>query len=610
MLYHDDMNSNEIRRRFLEFFEKRGHMIVPSSSLIPTDSSVLFTTAGMQQFKLYFMGEKSPWGKNVASVQKCIRTSDIDEVGDETHLTFFEMLGNFSFGGYWKREAIRFAWELLEGIMGNNLKSQTLDLKVTSQNSKLLITVFGGDDEVPADEESYKIWRDEIGIPEKLIKKCGREDNFWGPTGAEGPCGPTTEIHYISTDYSTDHSTDHSTELWNIVFNEYYCSQDKKLTPLKQKGIDTGMGLERLAMVLQGKKSIFETDLFKPILDVLTLSIVGSDPTMAAVVERKKRIIADHTKAAVFLAAEGILPSNVERGYVLRRLLRRAIRYGKVLDLPPFFLLSLAGKVIDIYRDIYPELQTKQADILTVIQNEEEKFSKTLSQGLKEFDKLAQAGKLSENAFYLYESYGFPLELTEELAQERGIKIDRQEFEQSFKKHQEISRVKQEKKFGGHGLVLDTGEIKAANEEEIEKVTRLHTATHMLQAALRQVLGPEVRQRGSDITSERLRFDFTFSRKVTPEELSEVENLVNEKIKENLPVSMEEKSFNEAVAEGALTVEGARYPEKVKVYSIDAFSKEVCGGPHVERTGQVGKFHITKEESVAAGIRRIRAVLL
>lgn len=606
------MTSNEIRQKFLKFFEKKEHTLVPSSPLIPTDPSVLFTTAGMQQFKDYYTGKLDPEttvhpgvggpvGKNVASIQKCLRTSDIDEVGDERHLTFFEMLGNFSFGGYWKKEAIRYAWEFLEGILPEKIKNQKSKNKNKSQNPKLLITVFGGDAEVPPDEESYKIWRDEIGIPEELIEKRGREDNFWGPTGAEGPCGPTTEIHL------------NGTEIWNLVFNEYYCGSDKTLTQLKQRGVDTGMGLERLAMVLQDKQTVFETDLFGPLMAEINAQLKMQNATLQSKVqhpERIQRIIADHTKAAVFLASEGIFPSNAERGYVLRKLLRRAIRYGKLLDMPSLFLLPLAQKVIEIYQAAYPELQNKQPDILTIIEKEEEKFEKTIAQGLKEFEKIATKGEISgENAFYLYESYGFPWELTEELAKERGIEISRREFEGAFQKHKEISRAGRERKFGGHGLILDTGELKAATEEEVGKVTRLHTATHLLQAALRRVLGPEVRQAGSDITAERTRFDFTFPRKLTPQELKKVEELVQEKIDEDLPVVMREMSFEQAVKEGALTVAGAHYPSQVKVYSVNNFSKEVCGGPHVEHTGQVGKFHILKEEAVGAGVRRVRATV-
>jgi alanyl-tRNA synthetase len=578
------MNSYEIRKKFLDFFKTKGHAIVPSSSLIPTDPSVLFTTAGMQQFKPYFLGEQSPWGKNVASVQKCLRTSDIDDVGDDRHLTFFEMLGNFSFGGYWKKEAIQLAWEFL-----------TVACKLSTANFS--ITVFGGDNEVPADRESYRIWREEIGIPEEFIQQCGREDNFWGPTGAEGPCGPTTEI-YIN-----------GTEIWNLVFNEYYCDKDKTLTPLEQKGVDTGIGLERLAVVLQNKLTVFETDLFEPMMSIFDAEFQVSNSKQIPDTQRIKRIIADHTKAAVFLASEGIFPSNAERGYVLRRLLRRAIRYGRVLGLPKLFLIPLAQRAIDIYRETYPELSIHQTDILTILNKEEEQFEKMLGQGLKEFERLAAKGELDENSFYLYESYGFPLELTEELARERGIKIDRQKFQEAFKKHQEISRAGREKKFGGHGLILDTGEIRAATTEELEKVTRLHTATHLLQAALRHVLGPEVRQAGSDITAERTRFDFTFSRKIRGEELEAIEKLVQEKIDENLPVTMREVLLEQALAEGALTVPGARYPERVKVYSVDNFSKEVCGGPHVENTGKIGKFKILKEEAVAAGVRRVRATV-
>ncbi|MBI2625206.1 MAG: alanine--tRNA ligase [Candidatus Nealsonbacteria bacterium] len=573
------MTSNELRQRFLDFFEKKGHKIVPSSSLVPQDSSVLFTSAGMQQFKPYFLGERSPYGKKVASSQKCFRTSDIDEVGDERHLTFFEMLGNFSFGDYFKQEAINYAYDFLKEI---GLPIQ-------------YVSVFKGDKQVPKDEESVKIWK-KLGV--KKIKGAGREDNFWGPTGKEGPCGPTTEI-YIN-----------DTEIWNIVFNEYYQDDKGKLTKLKQKGVDTGMGLERLAMVSQNKKNIFETDLFSKI----TKEISGQD--------RAKRIIADHVKGAVFLIADGILPSNIERGYILRRIVRRAIRFGKLLGLASGFLIPLAQKVVDIYKDVYPELLSKQPDILTVIQQEDEKFGKTLEKGLKEFEKLAikienggTAGIGGNDTFMLYETYGFPFELTKELAKERGMKVNEKAHKEFEERHKEISRAGFEGKFGGHGLLLDTGELKAANQEELKKVTRLHTATHLLQAALRKVLGEEVHQAGSDITVERTRFDFSFGRKLTSEELKKTEDLVNGVISKDFKVEYKETPYEEAIRSGALYSKREKYPSVVRVYSVfdentkEVFSKELCGGPHVQRASEIGRFKIIKEESSGAGIRRIRAVV-
>ncbi|XOB41612.1 MAG: alanine--tRNA ligase [Candidatus Nealsonbacteria bacterium] len=594
------MNSKRLRQKFLEFFEKRGHKVVPSSSLLSTDPSVLFTSAGMQQFKVYYLGEKSPYGLDVVSCQKCFRTSDIEEVGNEKHLTFLEMLGNFSFGGYFKKEAINWAYQFL---------FEELKLPI----EEAIFTVFKGNKDVPEDKESIEIWK-KLGIPENKIKKCGRADNFWGPTGEEGPCGPTTEIHLRGI------------EVWNLVFNEYYQDynpptthsppRNKKLTPLKQKGVDTGMGLERLAMVVQNKPSVFETDLFEPIIGELQKY---TGPTPANL--KAERIIADHIKGSIFLIAEGIFPSNVEEGYVLRRILRRAIRFGKLLDYNPpttqySFLIPLAQKVIEIYQDIYPEVKSREADILTVIQKEGEKFEKTLEKGLKEFGKIAAKGDIKgDEAFHLYDTYGFPLELTGELAKEKGLKVDVKGFEESFRKHQEISRAGVEKKFGGVG------------KKVTYESTKLHTATHLLHSALRKIFGEHVRQMGSDITLQRLRFDFSHPQKMTIEEIKKVEDLVNQKIRENLEVRKEEMSLKEALNSGALSFFKEKYPEKVTVYSITellkeakvkkrtkssspkAFSKEICAGPHVKKTSELGSFKIIKEESSGAGVRRIRAIL-
>jgi len=571
------MTSKELREKFLKFFEKRGHKIAPSSSLIPTDPSVLFTTAGMQQFKPYYLSEKSPYGKNVCSCQKCLRTSDIDSVGDEKHLTFFEMLGNFSFGGYFKKEAINFAIDFL-----------FKELKIPFKDA--IFSIFGGNKKIPFDQESFEILKS-YKIPKEKIKFGKREDNFWGPTGREGPCGPTVEIHI------------NGIEIWNLVFNEYYQGENGKLTPLKQKGVDTGMGLERLTMITDNKNTIFETDLFFPIIleikrltgekEISTFEKLFT-PQMAVEKtledlksQRYFRIIVDHTKAAVFLISEGILPSNVERGYILRRILRRIIRYGKLLNLPKNFLIPISQRIIEIYKDIYPEVKSKETDILTVIQNEEEKFEKTLEKGLKEIKRIPQM--TGEKAFSIYETYGFPLELTEEITKVR----DREKFFQSLEKHREISRAGVEKKFGGGG----------------EFSPALHTATHLLHAALREILGPHVRQMGSDINPQRLRFDFSHPKKMTEEEIKKVEDLVNKKIKENLKVKREEMPFKEAIESGALAFFKEKYPEKVSVYSIDNFSKEICAGPHVKKTGELGHFKIIKEESAGAGIRRIRAIL-
>ncbi len=555
------MNSNKLRKSFLKFFEKNGHKIVASSSLIPDDPSVLLTTAGMQQFKQYFLGEPSPYGNKVVSCQQSFRTSDIDSIGDKTHLTFFEMLGNFSFGDYFKEGAIKLAFSFLFE-----------ELKLNKE--ECYFTVFEGDKDTPFDKESFSILK-KLGIPESKIKKMPREENFWGPTGLEGPCGPTVEIYYKDL------------EIWNLVFNEYFRDKHGKLSPLEQKGVDTGLGLERLAKVIQNKPSIFETDLFEPIMR----EISGKN-------ERAKRIISDHIKACTFLISEGILPSNKDRGYILRRLIRRIIGLEKILGLSNNFLIGLVPKVVEIYQDIYPEIKSKEAEIMTVIQNEGERFEKALAKGLKQFEKISLKGNISGiDAFHLYDTYGFPLELTVELAEQKDLKVDKQGFESAFKKHQQISRAGIEKKFGGIG--------KQAGHESI----KLHTATHLLHQALREVLGEEVKQMGSDITAERLRFDFSHSKKMTETEIKKVETLVNQKIKQDLKIKKEELSYEKAIKSGALAFFKNKYPDKVNVYSIGDFSKEICGGPHIKRTSELGVFRIIKEESSGAGIRRIRAVL-
>jgi len=553
------MNSDKLRNKFLEYFKKNGHKIVPSSSLLPTDNSVLLTTAGMQQFKPYYLGEESPYGENVASIQKCFRTSDIEEVGDERHLTFFEMLGNFSFGGYFKKEAIGLAKDFVN----------SLGIKID------YVTVFEGDENTPKDQESIDIW-EKLGFSEEKgnLKLCNKEENFWGPTGEEGPCGPTTEIYAGGI------------EIWNIVFNEYY-SKNGKLEKLETSGIDTGMGLERLAMVIQKKETIFETDLFWSSIEELE-KISGKKYK-----DNKKefRIIIDHVRGACFLIADGVIPSNTERGYILRRLLRRTIRFGRLLEMEGF-LVDLAKVVIKEYKEIYPELND---DILTIIKEEQEKFEKTLENGLKQFERLDKI--TGEDAFNLYQSYGFPLELTEELAKEKGIEVDKNAFEEALKKHQEISRAGVESKFGGVG------------DRESEECIKLHTATHLLHQALREVLGDHVQQMGSDITSQRLRFDFSHTAKMTDEEKQKVEDVVNDKIKKGIDVEKKEMSYKEAIDSGALAFFRDKYPDKVSVYSVGSFSKEICAGPHVANTSQLGKFRIKKEGSSSAGVRRIKAVL-
>lgn len=587
------MTHYEIREKFLKFFSVKGgpafggeHTIVPSSSLLPTDPSVLFTTAGMQQFKPYYIGEADPMkdfgSLNTVSIQKSMRTSCIDEVGDETHLTFFEMLGNFSFGGYFKEKAIQWAHEFITQEMGLPIS---------------YVTIFKGSGSISKDEESQKIWQS-LGVAD--IREEGMDDVFWGPTGNSGPCGPTTEIY-------CKNASGQNVEIWNIVFNEFFYpgsreellsgKSDKKLEDLKTKGIDTGMGLERLATVAQGKNNIFETDLFLPLIEKLA-------PNLS---EQHKRVIVDHIRAAVFLIADGVLPSNKEQGYVLRRLLRRVLLYEHLNKFSPQVFEDVIITAIENYSPHYPELKEKRDYIINTYFGEWQKFKKTLTRGLKELEQGQDVD--ASTAFRLYESYGLPFEVIKDIVGEKAQNLTRESFDEEFKKHQQKSRAGLEKKFGGHGLILDTGELKAGDEEELKKATRLHTATHLLHAALRKVLGTEIKQAGSDITAERLRFDFTFTRKVTPEEIKEVENLVNEAIRKDYKVTKEEMSYEDAIKSGALAFFKLKYPPKVNVYSVGDFSKELCGGPHVTNTAAIGYFKITKEESISAGIRRIRAVV-
>ncbi|TSD03534.1 MAG: alanyl-tRNA ligase [Parcubacteria group bacterium Athens0714_26] len=602
------MKSIEIRKQFLKFFKERGHKIMPSSSLIPSDSSVLLTTAGMQQFKPYYTGKadalKDFGSVNVTSAQKCFRTSDIESVGDDTHLTFFEMLGNFSFtvsseasseggAGYFKKEAIKLAYEFVVDILGVSPE-------------RIYVTVFGGDHEVPEDKESFNIWHKDMGISAHRIKKCGRGDNFWGPTGAEGPCGPTTEIYVASTAALANDSK--GVEIWNIVFNEYYSKIDKTLDKLSQPGVDTGMGLERLATVLQGVPNVFETDLFHPLVSKIREVSDNID-------ERIVRILADHLRAVIFLVADGLLPSNKEAGYILRRLLRRILVYEIKYDIHAD-LFPLAIEVVgNNFGGDYPEVNNKKL-IAGVLSEEKSKFEKALANGLKEIEKYKEI--TAKDAFYIYETFGLPFELLGELVPVKVKNLKKEDFEQEFKKHQEISRAGLEKKFGGHGLVMDTGELKVSSEEEMEKVIRLHTATHLLQRALRDALGPSAHQMGSDITAERARFDFSFNRKLTEEEIKKIEDAVNEVIGKDLPVYFKEMPKEEAIMTGALFFFKEKYPDVVKVYFVgpaggaggEPYSAEFCGGPHVANTFKIGKIKISKQESVGSGVRRIRISLV
>lgn len=564
------LDSYELRQKFLNFFEKKGHKIVPSSSLMPTDPSVLFTTAGMQQFKPYYLGEKSPYGLSVASCQKCIRTSDIDEVGDESHLTFFEMLGNFSFGGYFKKEAIELAYEFIVKELG-------LQIDYVTVFSPDKVPIDDWRKEVLSDKESFGVWKKYL--PEEKIKWEG-VDNFWGPTGEEGPCGPTTEIYVKGI------------EVWNIVFNEFFCDKSKKLKELDPAGVDTGMGLERLAMMVQGKNTIFETDLFESVIRKIE-DLYGKKYEDH---QEEFRIITDHIRSTSFMISDGILPSNKERGYILRRLMRRAIVNG--YKLAPGFsnLYPLVNIIIGLYKDFYSELGVKEKEIHEIFENEEIKFTKTLKEGLKAIEKFQYL--TGKEAFSIYETYGFPLEILEETHEVK----DREDFFEELKKHQELSRT------------ASVGMFKGGLADEKPETVRLHTAHHLLLAALQELFGKSVKQKGSNINAERLRMDFSFDRKLTDEEKKKIEDIVNEGIKARLNVVRREMPKEEAEKLGAEMEFGVKYGDRVSVYFIEddrgnVSSKEFCGGPHVGNTSEIGHFKIIKEEAVGAGIRRIKATV-
>lgn len=564
----------ELIKKYLDFFRSKGHSIVPSESLIPkNDPTVLFTTAGMHPLTPYLLGQKHPLGKRIVSVQRCIRTTDIDKVGDTYHHTFFEMLGNWSLGDYWKKEAIEWSFEFLTKI-----------LKIPKE--RISATCFAGDKNAEKDNESADVWRS-LGI--KKIKFLGKEDNWWGPAGKTGPCGPDTEMFV------------NEFEIWNDVFMQYNKTPEGRFLPLKQKNVDTGMGVERTLAILNGLDDDYQTEVWKPMIekieDISGKKYKGNEETM--------RIIADHIKAAVFIIADGINPGNTEQGYVLRRLIRRAIVKLRSLGRMDNQIHSIADMTYKIYPD-YEDVQKGRKRIQDIIGNEEGRFSKTIEGGLIIFDKLIRNKNLlsGKDAFLLYQSYGFPIELTEELSRERKVKVDIKSFQKELEKHQNLSRT------------ASAGVFKSGLADNSEKTIRLHTATHLLNEALRRVLGHEVKQRGSNITPERLRFDFSFPRKLTDAEIKEVERLVNKKISENLDVSREEISLKKAVNSGAQSEFGAKYPEIVSIYTVvdpkdkrGWFSKEICTGPHVKNTGEIGRFKIIKEESSAAGIRRIKAVI-
>ena len=582
------MKAIEIRNKFLEFFKKYNHTIIPSAPLIPeNDPSVLFTTAGMQPLVPYLLGEKHPGGKRIADYQKCVRTVDIDSVGDNRHLTYFEMLGNWSLGDYFKKEAIAMSYKFLTEELGIDPE-------------KLSVTCFAGDADAPKDIEAFEAWKN-AGIPEERIYFYGKEDNWW-IAGEEGPCGPDTEMYLDTGKPACSENCQPScncgkyVEIWNNVFMEYYKSKDG-IKKLEQKNVDTGLGLERMAMLLQKVETPFDTELFKPVMEELEKLEKIDDI-------KSRRIVAEHLRSSIMIIADGGRPSNIDRGYVLRRLIRRMTRHMSKLQIDLENISDLIDLTINNLNEMYPELQTKRDIIKNVIIEEKDKFIKTLGHGEKEFEKvinkLEQENKNvidGKTIFKLYETYGFPPEITSDLAQEKGYKIDLTEFDKLFKEHQEKSRLGSEQKFKG-GLA-----------EQNEITTAYHTATHLLHQALRNVLGDHVKQSGSNITTERLRFDFSHPEKMTPEQIKQVEDIVNEQIKRDLNVVSEEMPLEEAKKSGAIGLFENKYGDTVKVYTIGDFSKEICGGPHVKHTGELGHFKIKKEESSSAGIRRIKAIL-
>ena len=582
------MKAIEIRNKFLEFFKKHNHTIIPSAPLIPeNDPSVLFTTAGMQPLVPYLLGEKHPGGKRIADYQKCVRTVDIDSVGDNRHLTYFEMLGNWSLGDYFKKEAIAMSYKFLTEELGIDPE-------------KLSVTCFAGDADAPKDIEAFEAWKN-AGIPEERIYFYGKEDNWW-IAGEEGPCGPDTEMFLDTGKPACSENCQPScncgkyVEIWNNVFMEYYKSKDG-IKKLEQKNVDTGLGLERMAMLLQKVETPFDTELFKPVMEELEKLEKIDDI-------KSRRIVAEHLRSSIMIIADGGRPSNIDRGYVLRRLIRRMTRHMSKLQIDLENISDLIDLTINNLNEMYPELQTKRDIIKNVIIEEKDKFIKTLGHGEKEFEKvinkLEQENKNvidGKTIFKLYETYGFPPEITADLAQEKGYKIDLTEFDKLFKEHQEKSRLGSEQKFKG-GLA-----------EQNEITTAYHTATHLLHQALRNVLGDHVKQSGSNITTERLRFDFSHPEKMTPEQIKQVEDIVNEQIKRDLNVVSEEMPLEEAKKSGTIGLFENKYGDTVKVYTIGDFSKEICGGPHVKHTGELGHFKIKKEESSSAGIRRIKAIL-
>jgi alanyl-tRNA synthetase len=583
------MDAKSFRQRYLDYFRSKDHAVIGGASLIPEhDPSVLFTTAGMHPLVPFLLGEPHPAGTRLTNCQKCLRTDDITEVGDEVHLTFFEMLGNWSLGDYWKAEAIQMSYEFLTDRLG-------------FEADRLYVTCFRGDEDAPRDMQAAEIWM-ALGIPEGRITFLPKKDNWWGPAGATGPCGPDTEMFY---DMHPDGPADETLvtnpsrfwEVWNDVFMQYDKRADGTYAPLASQNVDTGLGLERVLAILQGVPSLYETELFVPLVDE-TLSLARSPNPFAV------RVVADHVRAATFILAEGISPGNVDQPYIARRLIRRAVRYGREIGIEAHFLGGLAGVVIETMGDVYPELERNRDHICTALDDEETRFHRTLRRGEREFFKAvelvksgAQTVMPGDVVFRLYDTYGFPPELTQELAANQGLDADMDGFHTAFQAHQIKSRQGAAARFRG-GLA-----------ERSPETVKLHAATHLLHESLRRVLGTHVEQRGSNITTERLRFDFSHPQKLTPEQVTEVQRLVNEQIARNLDITWEEMSVKSAQERGAIGLFQERYGERVKVYAIAGFSKEICGGPHVERTGELGHFRIVRQRSIGSGLRRIRAVL-
>jgi alanyl-tRNA synthetase len=611
------MTGDELRQAFLSFFAERGHTIIPSAPLVPeNDPSALFTSAGMQPLVPYLLGEIHPAGRRLVDVQQCLRTVDIEEVGDISHNTFFEMLGFWSLGDYWKQDSLSWTLEWFTRVLG-------------LERERISVTVFAGDSDAPRDDEAVKIWL-ELGIPQERIYYLPKEDNWWPSEGKTGPCGPDSELFYDTgrpkhgPDCQPGCKCGKYIEIGNNVFMQYNKTEEGTYVPLKQRNIDVGIGLERTLCVHQRTSDVYTTDLFTPIVQRInelrnsqdsskltrptnseTASVYKENATLSTEQEQRLiRIIADHVRAATFIIANGVLPGNVEQGYICRRLIRRAVRCGHELNMPRAFIAEVAQVVITRYGSIYPELEERQATILNELTREEDRFRQTLSRGLREFQKqeerLRQQGEAilpGEIVFRLFDTFGFPPSLTAELAQEHGLSIDQDGFNALFKQHQERSRQANQKKFAG-GLA-----------DHSERTTQLHTATHLLHQALRDVLGTHVRQVGSNITQERLRFDFTHPKKLTGEEIRRVEEIVNRQIMRDLQTTMEVMPLQQALDQGALAFFGERYGDVVKVYKIGDYSMEVCGGPHVQHTDNMGRFRIIKAETIGQGVQRIRADL-